>query len=181
MSYYGTYSPLFTGSMDDPDPGVQISDYENFEHICSTVHDEWAFDPEIEWREEPDTYPKQQYAYLYGFTTHADSLSQYDECDTWSINKLTPTSPLFTNVWYAVSATCEPFSVLMNEGAAFPRTNGLAFNRGDLSVHRLDCEPGHIELVNVPLDGSEEEELVDTYDWDVETYEEERFLGGINY
>lgn len=181
MSYYATYSPLFTGTMDSPEAGVQITDYKNFKHICETVHDEWAFTPEIEWREEPDTYPKKQYAYLYGFTNTSETLSQYDECDTWSINKLTPTSPLFNNVWYAVSMTCEPFSVLMHNGSSeFPRTNAIAFNNSDCSVQRLDCSPGCIEQVEVSL-ADYEETHIETYEWDEDTYEKERFLGGINY
>jgi hypothetical protein len=181
MSYYATYSPLFTGSMDDPSLGVRIDDYENFDHIRTTVHDEWAFSPEIEWEtEDQSSYPKEQYAHLYGFTYHDDSLSRYDECDSWSINKLAPPSPLFNNLWYAVAMTCEPFSVLMHESAAFPRTNALALHGGDLTVHRLDAEPGCITRVEVPLDGGDEE-VVDTYEWEADTYREERFPGGINY
>lgn len=181
MSYYVTYSPLFTGSMDDPDLGARIEDYENFEHLRTEVHSEWAFTPEIEWETaDTDAYPQEQYAYLYGFTYPDDSLSRYEETDTFSINKLAPESELFYNVWYAVSMTCEPFSVLMYEGAEFPRTNALAFGRGDLTVSRLDCKPGHIDVMEIDLaDGEERHE--DEYDWEADTYREERFLGGINY
>lgn len=182
MSHYSTYSPLFTGPMTSPDTGVKITDYENFAHIREEVHPEWAFSPVIDWKaENPDSYPKEQYAYLYGFTYPDESLSQYDEYDTFHLNKASPGSQLFTNLWYAVAMTCEPFKVLMYEGSSsFPRMNQLAMAETDLSVKRLDCEPGRIEIVNVPLTDSEEE-VVDTLEWNYETYEEERFLGGINY
>lgn len=181
MSYYVTYSPLFTGTLDSPEIGVRITDYENFDHLRTEVHPEWAFNAELEWKtEDPESYPKEQYAYLYGFTYPDGNLSRYDLDDSFSLNKVAPSSPLFTNLWYAVSMTCEPFSVLMHKGAEFPSTNRLAIEGGNLSVNRLDCEPGHLEIVEVPLDGAEST-VVDTFDWNVDTYEEERFLGGINY
>jgi len=168
--------------MESPDTGVKIRDFENFDHLRTEVYSEWAFEPEINWgTEDHGSYPKKNFAYLYGFTYEDGDISQFGDCETFYLNKVSPGSPLFTDLWYAMAMTCEPFSVLMYTGSSdFPRLNEVVVYDTDLMVQRLDCEPGLIEVVNVPLDGGEET-VEDTYEWDVDTYEEERFLGGLNY
>lgn len=183
MSYYVAYSPLFTGEMTNPDFGAKITDYENFNHLCETVHDEWAFNPDIDWATaNTDDYPRTQYAYLYGFTlpTH-DEPSHRDPSHTWSLNKATPDTPLFRNIWKAVAMTCEPCSILMYPNSSdFPRLNTLVTRDEDPTIHRLDIERGHITHVEVNIHDYTES-TVNTYDWNPDTYEDERFLGGINY
>ena len=182
MSYTATYSPLFTGSIENPRIGVRIEDYENFEHLIDIEN--LAFEPSTKWiTKDMEAYPRTEYAYLYGFEYPSnDDVYLSSITDTFSLNKVAPGyHELFTKTWYLVAMTCEPFSVLMNPSSGnFPPANWLVTGRGEDYVHRLDCEPGRIEIWDVPLFEGEET-LRDEFEWDTESYEDERFLGGANY
>lgn len=182
MSHFVAFSPLFTGEMDNPDIGVKVEDYENFEHIHSTVHDKWMFTPETEWKTEPiDKYPRAEYLYLYGFTTHDEDLTPYSLQESWSLNKADPGSQLFHQIWHMIGMTCEPCSALMYEGSVdFPSINAFVAENREPIVKRVDCERGKISIVTIDLHDNSEE-IDETYEWDAENYEEETFLGGINY
>ena len=182
MSYYTAYTMLFTGDMNEPNYGVKINDYKNFNHIINTVHDEWAFSPKLDWEvSNKNAYPKEEYAYLYGYVNHTEEIYILEPDETWSLNKCGQNSELFYSLWTATSMVCEPFSVLMYPGLSnFPRLNELVYSNLDTVMYRLDCQPGKIEIIEFNLI-TNEEKLEDVHEWNISTYEDEYFLNGINY
>jgi len=158
--------------MDDPQFGVRIEKLDAFESLA----DDWAFQTSIDWETvDYDAYPREKYAYLYGFKYAREEDQHLDGAyDSFYVANFSKGSEGFTNLWYTVASTCEPFSVLYStESNHFPTVAELAFGRSEPYVYRIDGQPGELELVNVPLDGSDEE-VEDTWTWDVDAFLGER-------
>lgn len=164
MSRTGCYTTIRAADDERTSLGARILEYEEFTEYMETV----SLEAVVSWRaDDPDAYPKNEYAHLEGFEHPRQDVTLRTSNDTFTLHNIAHNRKEFWEFWPRIAAVCEPFTVLHSpEENVFPRSHDIALGRRDAHILRLSGEPNSLTVSKVPLSDTKNTEVLHEFEWE---------------